>query len=68
MNEEMEQSDGNQNQLIEIYKIQVQLANSISSRRITINRFYILVMSGLALMFPAFFKLPTEVQRVVSSE
>ena len=68
LNEEQKRSEGNQDQLIEIYKLQAQLANSISNRRITINRFYILVMSGLALIFPAFFKLPTEVQRVVSSE
>ncbi len=56
MNEELEQSDGNQGQLIEIYKLQAQLANSISGRRITINRFYIVVMSGLVLIFPAFYK------------
>ena len=66
--EKSEQSNGKQSQLIEIYKLQAQLANSISSRRITINRFYILVMSGLALMFPTFFRLPAEVQRIVSSE
>ena len=68
MDAEQGQTKTNQDQLLEIYKLHAQLASSISSRRITINRFYILVMSGLALMFPAFFKLPIEVQRVVSSE
>lgn len=63
---QLEQSNGNQDQLIEIYKLQAQLANSISNRRITINRFYILVMSGLALIFAAFFKLPTEIQKLMS--
>ena len=82
MNEELEQSDenqdqanekpgqsnGNQDRLIEIYKLQAQLANSISNRRITINRFYMLVMSGLVLIFPAYFKLPAEIQDLVSIE
>ena len=61
MNEEQGQSNGNQGQLIEIYKLQAQLSNSISNRRITINRFYMLVMSGLVLIFPAYFKLPAEI-------
>ena len=67
-NEELKQSDGNQDQLIEIYKLQAQLANSISNRRTTIHRFYILVMSGLALIFPAFFKLPDEIQKSMPIE
>ena len=76
MNEELEQSNGNpdqlepsngtQAQLIEIYKIQSQLANSISNRRITIHKFYLLLMSGLALIVPAFFKLPTDIRSQVS--
>ena len=73
MSEELEQSDeiqeqpnGNQQQLIEIYKLQAQLANSISNRRITIHKFYLLLMSGLALILPTFFKLPTEIQSQVS--
>ena len=68
VNKEPGQSNGNQNQLIEIYKLQSQLANSISNRRITINRFYMLVMSGLVLIFPAYFKLPSEIQDLVSIE
>ena len=68
INEEQQKSDGNQDQLIEIYKLQAQLANSISNRRITINRFYILVMSGLILIFPAYFKLPDEIQDIISLE
>ena len=66
VNEEPGQSNGNQEQLIEIYKLQAQLADNISNRRITINRFYILVVSGLALIFAAFFKLPTEIQKLLS--
>ena len=66
--DQSEQADGNQDQLIEIYKLQAQLANSISTRRITINRFYVLLMSGLVLIFPAFFKLPTEIRNLISIE
>ena len=66
--DQLEQSNGNQDQLIEIYKLQSQLANSISNRRITIHKFYLLIMSGLALIFPAIFKLPEEIQDLVSIE
>ena len=65
-NEDQEHPARNQDQLIEIYKLQSQLANSISNRRITIHKFYLLVISGLALIFAAYFKLPTEVQKLVS--
>ena len=79
MNEELEQSDENQDellkqvgesqtQLIEIYKLQSQLAISISNRRTTIHKFYLLLMSGLALIIPAFFKFPTGVRDQLSIE
>ncbi|MDE0634447.1 MAG: hypothetical protein OXI43_01155 [Candidatus Poribacteria bacterium] len=68
LNEKLEQSEEDHSQLIEIYKLQSQLANSISNRRFTINRFYILVMSGLVLIFPAFFKLPEKIQGLVAIE
>ena len=79
MNEEQEQSDENQEQLleqldvnqerlIEIYKLQSQLADNISNRRTSIHKFYLLLMSGLALIFPTFFKLPTEIRSQVSIE
>ena len=68
LNEEPEQSNGNQEQLIEIYKLQAQLADNISNRRTTIHKFYLLLMSGLALIFPTFFKLPTEIRSQVSIE
>ena len=63
--EQLEQSNGNQDQLIEIYKLQSQLADSISNRRFTINRFYILIMAGLFLVFPAFFKFPDEIRNLL---
>lgn len=76
MNDELDQSNGNQDQLeqsnenhdqlFEIYKLQSQLASSISNRRITIHKFYLLLMSGLALILPTFFKLPAEIQSQVS--
>ena len=57
MNEELEQldedqdqserSDENQSQLIEIYKLQAQLANGVSTRRSIIHKFYMLLMSGV---------------------
>ena len=64
--DQLEQSNENQEQLIEIYKLQSQLASSISNRRITIHKFYLLLMSGLALILPTFFKLPAEIQSQVS--
>ena len=51
MDEKREEDNSNQDQLLEIYKLQAQLANDISNRRTTTNRFYILVMSGLLLIF-----------------
>ena len=66
--EPLEQSEGSRDQLIEIYKLQSQLADNISDRRTTIHKFYLLLMSGLALIFPTFFKLPTEVRGQVSIE
>ena len=66
--DQSEQSEGNQSQLIEIYKLQAQLANSVSNRRSTIHKFYMLLMSGLTLIIPAFFKLPTEIRDLISIE
>ena len=68
VNEELEQSESSKDQLIEIYKLQSQLAISISNRRTTIHKFYMLLMSGLTLIFPAFFKLPTEIRNLISIE
>ncbi len=66
--DQSEQSEGNQSQLIEIYKLQAQLANSISNRRSAIHKFYTLLMSGLTLIIPAFSKLPTEIRDLISIE
>lgn len=72
MRAEQEQLDRRQERLVEIYKLQTQLANSISNRRTTTNRFYILIMSGLALIFSTFLqnkdKLPTELLKIISIE
>ena len=38
-------------ELLEIYKLHTELADSISKQRATANRFYILVLSGLAVLF-----------------
>ena len=67
-NEDQEHPARNQDQLIEIYKLQSQLADNISNRRVTIHKFYLLLMSGLALIFPTFFKLPTEIWSQVAIE
>ncbi len=40
--------------LLEIYKLHAELADSISKQRATANRFYILVLSGLAVLFSTF--------------
>ena len=41
-------------ELLEIYKLHAELADSVSKQRSTANRFYILVLSGLAVLFSAF--------------
>ena len=41
-------------ELLEIYKLHAELADSISKQRATANRFYILVLSGLAVLFSTF--------------
>ena len=73
MNEKQnENMEGRQERLVEIYKFQAQLTNSVSNRRTTTNRFYIVVMSGLILIFSTFLqnkeKLPTELLNIVSIE
>ncbi len=45
--------DGKQ-ELLEIYKLHAELANSVSKQRVTANRFYMLVLSGLSVLFSAF--------------
>ena len=41
-------------ELLEIYKLHAELADSVSKQRATANRFYILVYSGLAVLFSTF--------------
>ena len=43
-------------ELLEIYKLHAELADSVSKQRSTANRFYILVLSGLAVLFSAFLR------------
>ena len=40
-------------ELLEIYKLHSELADSVSKQRGTANRFYMLVLSGLAVLFSA---------------
>lgn len=40
-------------ELMEIYKLHAQLADNVSKRRGTADRFYLLVLSGLAVFFSA---------------
>ena len=44
----------NKQELLEIYKLHAELADSVSKQRSTANRFYMLVLSGLAVLFSAF--------------
>ena len=44
-------------ELIEIYKLHAGLADSVSRQRGTTNRFYILLMSGLSVLFSALLQL-----------
>ncbi|MDE0324326.1 MAG: hypothetical protein OXN27_10445, partial [Candidatus Poribacteria bacterium] len=41
-------------ELVEIYKLHAELVDSVSKPRGTANRFYMLVLSGLAVLFSAF--------------
>lgn len=45
--------DSKQQELLEIYKLHAQLADNVSNRRATANRFYMLVLSGLVALFSA---------------
>ena len=41
-------------ELLEIYKLHAELADSVSKQRGTANRFYMLVLLGLVVLFSAF--------------
>lgn len=43
-------------ELLEIYKLHTELADSVSRQRSTANRFYILILSGLGVLFSAFLR------------
>ena len=43
--------EGKREELVEIYKLHVGLTNHVSNRRITTNRFYLVVLSGLTIVF-----------------
>ena len=43
-----------QTRLLEIYKIQMSAVNDISNRRVNINRHYLIIMSGVVIVFTAF--------------
>ena len=72
MDEKQQDSNSKQDRLIEIYKLHVQQANNISNRRTTTNRFYLLVMSALTVIFSALLqnldKLPKDFTDIVSVE
>ena len=44
-------------ELLEIYKLHAGLADSVSRQRGTTNRFYLLLMSGLSVLFSALLQL-----------
>ena len=48
----MDEKDKKQ-ELLEIYKLHAQLADNVSNRRATANHFYLLVLSGLSVLFSA---------------
>lgn len=45
--------DSKQQELLEIYRLHAELADSVSRQRGTANRFYMLVLSGLVVLFSA---------------
>ena len=44
-------------ELLEMYKLHAELAESVSKQRGTANRFFLLVLSGLMVIFSAFLQL-----------
>ena len=48
-------------EVLEIYKLHAELADSISKQRASANRFYILVLSGFAVLFSTFLQRPNGV-------
>ena len=44
-------------ELLEIYKLHAGLADSVSRQRGATNRFYLLLMSGLSVLFPALLRV-----------
>lgn len=64
-----------QTRLLEIYKIQLRDINDISNRRININRYYLLIMSGLMIAVTAFLRIgllpqnsPVEIPRIENQD
>ena len=51
------QDDSEKARLLEIYKLQVQLTNDVSNRRTSTNRFYMISLSGVALVFSTVFDI-----------
>lgn len=49
-----EKQEEEKQELLEIYKLHAELANSVTKQRATANRFFILVYSGLAVLFSTF--------------
>ena len=47
-------------ELLEIYKLHAGLADSVSKQRSTTNRFYLLLMSGLSVLFSALLRIENE--------
>ena len=50
-----------QQELLEIYKLHAELADSVSKQRAATNRFYVLIFSGLAVLFSTFLQRKNEV-------
>ena len=48
-------------ELIEIYKLHATLADSVTKQRGAANRFYLLLMSGLFVLFPTLLQFRNEV-------
>ena len=69
---QVNQNNENQDQLLEIYKIQTQAAGNISNRRATMTRYYIIVMSALIVGFSTLLenleKIPKSFLEVIGVE
>ncbi|MYF99063.1 hypothetical protein F4212_07995 [Candidatus Poribacteria bacterium] len=62
MSDQLEHSDGKNARFLELYKFHSQQATELSNRRTTTNRFFILLLSGIAVAYTTLFQIDDKTQ------